>query len=412
MNWLKNILKVCRKELGYIFADHGILVFFFAVPLLYPLLYTYLYNNEVVREVPVVVVDECRSSDSREFLRKSDATADIHIVSYCNDMEAARELIRSHRAYGLIHIPANFSKDIVEGRQTTVNLYSDMSGLLYYKALLSGCTEVSLDMNKNIKSVKLSGLSDREKEVMSQPIEYEYTPMFNPQNGFDTFIIPAVLILVIQQTLVLGISMLAGTERERRQKGALQLGNEYGSPMDVLIGKGAAYFLIYAAVSTYVLCIVPRFFDIPQLWNPQNLILFSVPLLLSCIFFAITISFFVRDRESCFLLFVFASVPLIFISGISWPSSNIPVFWKYFSYIFPSTFGINGFVKLNNTGANLDDIIVEYIALWIQSAVYFMLSLLIYIRLYRSDKMPGKAFVRVVKNKMIKRIGSIKGFSR
>src|SRR5574344_3028566 len=104
MNWLKNILKVCRKELGYIFADHGILVFFFAVPLLYPLLYTYLYNNEVVREVPVVVVDECRSSDSREFLRKSDATSDIRIVSYCNDIEEAREMIRSHKAYGLIHI--------------------------------------------------------------------------------------------------------------------------------------------------------------------------------------------------------------------------------------------------------------------------------------------------------------------
>ena len=79
MNWLKNILTVCGKELAKIFTDHGVLVFFFVVPLLYPLLYAYLYSNEVVREVPVVVVDECRSADSREFLRKSDATSDIRI---------------------------------------------------------------------------------------------------------------------------------------------------------------------------------------------------------------------------------------------------------------------------------------------------------------------------------------------
>src|SRR5574344_980122 len=340
MNWLKNILTVCGKELAKIFTDHGVLVFFFFFLLLYPLLYAYLYSNEVVREVPVVVVDECRSADSREFLRKSDATSDIRIVSYCNDIEEAREMIRSHKAYGLIHIPSNFSKDLVEGRQTTVNLFSDMSGLLYYKSLLSSCTEVSLEMNKDIKAVKLSGLSDREKEVMTQPIEYVYTPLFNPQNGFATFIIPAVLVLVIQQTLVLGVSMLAGTERERRQKGALRLGSEYGNPMDVLAGKGLAYLAIYVAIATYVLCIVPKFFNMIQLWNPRDLILFMVPLLLSCIFFAISMSFFVKDRESCFLLFVFVSVPLLFISGISWPSSNIPAFWKYLSYLFPSTFGI------------------------------------------------------------------------
>src|SRR5574344_2503077 len=174
--------------------------------------------------------------------------------------------------------------------------------------------------------------------------------------------------------------------------------------MDVLAGKGLAYLAIYVAIATYVLCIVPKFFNMIQLWNPRDMILFMVPLLLSCIFFAISISFFVKDRESCFLLFVFVSVPLLFISGISWPSSNIPAFWKYLSYLFPSTFGINGFVKLTNMGATLYDIKREYTALWIHSVVYFMLALLIYVRLYRSDKMPGREFLRGVKRRVIKRI--------
>ena len=382
----------------------GVLVFFIIVPLLYPLLYAYLYSREVVREVPVVVVDECRSTTSREFLRKSDATPDLKIVSYCSDMEEARNLMRRHKAYGVIHIPAEFERTLTEGRQATVNLYCDMSGLLYYKAMLSGCTIVSLDMNRDIQMQRLSGLSDWEKEAMTMTIENEYITMFNPTNGFQAFLIPAVLILVLQQTLVLGVAMLAGTENERRRSGALILGQEYGNPMVVLAGKGLAYLLVYGFTATYVLCFVPWLFHMPQLWQLPTLVAFIVPFLLASIFFAICISFFVRDRESCFLLFVFVSVPLIFMSGISWPTSNMPTFWKVFAQIFPSTHGVNGFARINTAGALLQDVRTESITLWIQSGVYFMLSLLIYERLYRSDKMPGAEFVLSIRSRMRKDI--------
>lgn len=384
MNRLKTIFEICRDELKMIFADHGALVFFLVVPLLYPLLYGYLYSQEVVREVPVVAVDESHSTLSRQFLRMSDASAELKIVSYCADMEEAKAMLRSHKAYGIIHIPSEFSQNLAEGRQATVNLFNNMTGMLYYKSLLSACTDVSLEMNKDIKAVRLAGKTEREIQVSQQPVEYEYIPMFNPQNGFCSFLIPAVLVLILQQTLVLGIALLAGTERERREKGLVVLDKrEYGNPFHVLTGKGIAYFLIYAVVALYTLCAVPAFFDLPQLWKASDLLLFTIPYILSCIFFAITISFFVRDRESCFLLFVFMSVPMLFISGISWPGSSIPAFWKYIGYLAPSTFGINGFVKMTNCGALLNDVRTEYVGMWIQTAVYYFLALLIYIKLYR-----------------------------
>ena len=391
--WVKNLLDVCGKELRSTFSDVGVLVFFIIVPLLYPLLYAYLYGREVVREVPVVVVDECRSATSREFLRKSDATPDLKIISYCSDIEEARNLIHRHKAYGLIHIPAEFERTLTEGRQATINLYCDMSGLLYYKAMLSGCTIVSLDMNRDIQMERLSGLSDWEKDVMTMPIQNEYVTMFNPANGFQTFLIPAILVLLLQQTLVLGVAMLAGTEAERRRAGSLILGHEYDNPMTVLCGKAIAYLLVYGFTATYVLCFVPWLFHMPQLWQLPTLIAFVIPFLLSSIFFAMCISFFVRDRESCFLLFVFVSVPLIFMSGISWPSSNMPAFWKVLAQIFPSTHGINGFARINTAGALLQDVRIESISLWVLTGIYFMLSLFIYERMYRSDKMPGAEFV-------------------
>ena len=402
--WVKNLLDVCGKELKRTLSDVGVLVFFIIVPLLYPLLYAYLYSREVVHEVPVVVVDECRSTTSREFLRKSDATPDLKIVSYCSDMEEARNLMRRHKAYGVIHIPAEFERTLSEGRQATVNLYCDMSGLLYYKAMLSGCTIVSLDMNRDIQMQRLSGLSDWEKDAMTMPIENEYITMFNPTNGFQAFLIPAVLILVLQQTLVLGVAMLAGTENERRRSGALILGEEYGNPMVVLAGKGLAYLLVYGFTATYVLCFVPWLFHMPQLWQLPTLVAFIIPFLLASIFFAICISFFVRDRESCFLLFVFVSVPLIFMSGISWPTSNMPAFWKVLAQFFPSTHGVNGFARINTAGALLQDVRIESISLWVLTGVYFMLSLFIYERMYRSDKMPGAEFVMSMRTRMRKNL--------
>ncbi|MBO7113219.1 MAG: ABC transporter permease [Bacteroidaceae bacterium] len=397
--WVKNLLDVCGKELRSTFSDVGVLVFFIIVPLLYPLLYAYLYGREVVREVPVVVVDECRSATSREFLRKSDATPDLKIISYCSDIEEARNLIHRHKAYGLIHIPAEFERTLTEGRQATINLYCDMSGLLYYKAMLSGCTIVSLDMNRDIQMERLSGLSDWEKDVMTMPIQNEYVTMFNPANGFQAFLIPAILVLLLQQTLVLGVAMLAGTEAERRRAGSLILGHEYDNPMTVLCGKSIAYLLVYGFTATYVLCFVPWLFHMPQLWQLPTLIAFVIPFLLSSIFFAMCISFFVRDRESCFLLFVFVSVPLIFMSGISWPSSNMPAFWKVLAQIFPSTHGINGFARINTAGALLQDVRIESISLWVLTGIYFMLSLFIYERMYRSDKMPGAEFVLAMRTR-------------
>lgn len=398
------MLDVCGKELRKTVSDVGVLVFFIVVPLLYPLLYAYLYGRETVREVPVVAVDDCRSTTSREFLRKCDATPDLKIISYCADMEEARNVIHNHKAYGIIQIPRELDKTLADGHQATINLYCDMSGLLYYKAMLSGCTMVSLDMNRDIQMVRLSGMSDHEKEVMTMPIENEYVTMFNPANGFQTFLIPAVLILVLQQTLVLGVAMMAGTENERRRKGELILGDEYSNPITVLGGKALAYLLVYGFTATYVLCVVPWLFNMPQLWQLPTLVAFIVPFLLASIFFAISISFFVRDRESCFLLFVFVSVPLIFMSGISWPTSNMPTFWKIFAQIFPSTHAVNGFAKISTAGALLQDVRYESIALWIQTAVYFMTSLFIYERLYRSDKMPGVEFVIAMRTRMRKEL--------
>lgn len=372
---------IWKQEFRTTFRDQGVLIFFILVPLVYPLIYAFIYTNETIREVPAVAVDNSCSSLSREYLRKVDATPDVNIVTYCADMEEAKLMMKDRKAYGVIYIPADFSDNIARGKQTQVSLYCDMSGLLYYKALLLANTNVSLAMNADIKVERAGNSTERQDEITAYPIEYEDVALYNPTNGFAAFLIPVVLMLIIQQTLLLGIGLSAGTAREHNQfRDLVPINRHYNGTLRIVMGKGLSYFMVYSLVSVYILCVVPWIFKLNRIAIPGELALFILPYLAACIFFSMTASIAIRNRETCMLLFVFTSVPLLFLSGISWPAAAIPPFWKYFSYIFPSTFGINGYVRINSMGATLNEVAFEYRALWLQAGFYFITACLVYRR--------------------------------
>lgn len=378
---ISGLFHICTQELKAVFKDQGVLIFSLLVPLAYPLVYAFIYTNEVVREVPAAVIDHSNSAISREFVRHIDASADVHIQSYCADMEEAKTLLKETKVYGIIYIPESFSKDIASGKQTTVSVFCDMSGMLYYKALVLASTNASLALNKNIQIKRLGNTTERQDEISTAPIEYEDISLFNPQDGFASFLLPAVLMLIIQQTLLLGVGLSAGTARENnRFKDLVPITRQYQGTLRIVLGKSFAYFLIYALVAAYILCLVPKLFSLVQIAQPTTLLAFVVPYILACIFFAMTCSIFIHHRESCLMIYVFTSVPLLFISGISWPGASVPVFWKVFSWLFPSTFGINGFVRINNMGATLPEVLFEYRALWLQTGIYFLTTCMVYRR--------------------------------
>ena len=375
----EDIFFIWKDELKNVFRDAGVLIFFFLVPLAYPLLYSFIYNNEVVRDAKLVVVDQSDSYLSREFTRRVNATADVEVVSTCTDMAEAKRYLDEKKAYGILYFPESFSKEVYRGEQATVSLYCDMSSLLFYKAFLLSATEVSLDLGREIQLSRLSSSSEKQDEITVNPIPYESITLFNPQNGFASFLVPAILILVIQQTLVLGIGMLGGTVREENRLETLpqSVGRHFHGTLRIVFGKSLTYLMIYILVCIWALAFVPKLFALPQVGDPLTLLLFILPYLLACIFFAMTLAGFMTTRESPMLVFVFTSVLFLFISGISWPKEAIPPFWKAIGYLFPSTPGIQGFVRINTCGATLNEVAFEYRMLWVQAGIYFLSACLI-----------------------------------
>ena len=385
---MKKIPYIFYSELKDILHDPGILIFILFVPLAYPLLYSWVYTNEIVREVPAVVVDESGSARSREFIRSVDASPDVRIVARCRSMEEAKGWVMRHEAYGIYKIPRNFALDIWQHRQTTIGCYCDMSSMLYYKALYLAATDVSLEMNKDIKIERLGSMTERDKEITKMPVEYEHVKLYNPSSGFASFLIPPVLMLILQQTLLLGIGMQMGRTRERWQGFTIPFDRHYKWAPNIVVGKALVYLGIYLVMGIYAFTCVNNWFQLPRLGDYLTFLGFLVPYLLACIFFAMTLSSLIYRREDCILIFVFLSVPMLFLSGLSWPASAMPPFWKLVSCLFPSTFGMNGYVRIASMGCTLNEIRTEYIALWIQAAIYFTTACLMYRR--HIIKMVGK----------------------
>lgn len=368
-NGLTSLVLVWRDELRAVFRDAGVLIFFFLVPLLYPVLYAFIYHNEVVREAQLVVVDQSDSYLSREFTRRVDATPDVQVVGVVNDMAEAKRMLDEKRAYGILLFPAEFSREVYSGRQTQVSLYSDMSALLFYKSFLIAATDVSLEMGSEVRMRNHPASTEKLAEITSNPIPYESVNYYNTSNGFASFLVPAILILVLQQTLLFGIGMRFGTEWERHR----HLLRRY-SPMIRLLGKSLAYLILYIPVCLWVLVIVPRLFGLPQVGDPLAIGLFLLPYLLACVYFGLLLGNCMTSRETPMMLLVFTSVILIFISGISWPWAAVPPFWKAVGFLFPSTPGIQGFVRLNTMAAPFHEVADSYLLLWLQALLYLFLA--------------------------------------
>lgn len=376
---LHDMLLVWAEEMKLTVKDEGVLIFFILVPLLYPLLYSWIYTNEVVREVPVAVIDMSHSGTSREFTRMFDASPDVSVAYRCGGMDEAKDLIARQEVFGILYFPADFQTRLNRMEQSHLNIYCDMSFMLYYKAVYQTASAVAGQLNAKFQTVRAGNWTEHENEISVKPLDFDEVQMFNTTGGYGNFIIPGVLMLIIQQTLLLGAGLAAGTTRERnRMELLVPVSRHYNGIFRIVLGKSLCYFMIYAIIAAYITLVVPHLFNFVSMVHATDMLLFMLPYLLSCIFFALTVSSLVRYRENIMLLVVFTSVPLLFLSGVSWPQSGIPEFWQRVSTVFPSTFGIRGFVRMNTMGARLGDVLSEYHVLWLQTLAYFILTCLIY----------------------------------
>ena len=235
-------------------------------------------------------------------------------------------------------------------------------------------------MGKELQSRTLTGATPAQIDMVTDPIPSFSFVLYNPSGGFASFIIPALLVVILQQSIILGIGILAGGLYEHRKLRHYYQNREKirNNVLHLVLGKAICYYSLFIVTTMYMLHIIPWLFDYPQLGNQWEIYSFMAPFLLSSIFFGITLSVFVRERESVFLIIVFTSMIFLFASGITWPYDRMPVIWQILGGLIPSTWGVEGFIRMNTEGATISDVRGPFLNLWILTGIYFVTACIVY----------------------------------
>ena len=375
--WFRNWYDIFVHELRLIFSDAGVMVIFFIGGLLYPVLYNLIYMNGTVDEMPVAVVDLSGGSYSRRYLQKVDATRECEILTYCASLEEARNLMQQRVVHGIILVPADFDTRLVRGEQGFISTYADMSSFLYYKCLTMGTSLTMLDEIHQIQTERYTadGEDAQVAYQLTQPVLSDESLPYNKPFSYTIFFISAALMLVIQQTMFYGSSLLAGTLREQNRSFASLPRHLQGLGIGrVILGRGAAYMAVYLCIGTIIALLIPWLFKLPQHAWWGDIMVLLVFFILDCIFFTFTWSTLIWRRETVFVLFLSVSPICMFLTGFSWPTTAIPEVWQWVGYLFPSTFGCRAFINLNTAGCSLADVAPEFRAMIIQTVVYYVLA--------------------------------------
>lgn len=378
--WFYELYDVWRREFHIVFSDVGVLLFFFGLPLFYPIVYTLIYNPEVVDSIPVVVVDHSRTAESRTLARTINDTPEIDIIGYANDLSDARTAMNEKKCYGILEIPDDYARKIGNGEQAVVAWYDEMSLLLRYRAFLTALTNVQLELGSRITAERINatGLLGQTVTGMAGEVATESYFLGNPTQGFASFIMPGVLVLILQQSMLLGIAMLGGTsaERRRRNNGYDPLSRD-ASAVTTVLGRSLCYLVIYLPMSYYVMRMVPYMFALPHVGSEWSYMPIILVMLLATSFMGQAIVVFVRERETCLLVIVFTSLVFLFLSGLTWPRYAMSAFWKCIADCVPATWGVEGAIRVLADGATLEELRSDYLNLWILSGAYFILAVVV-----------------------------------
>ena len=364
---------VVSNEFRTIFTDGGVMLVLIFALLIYATVYSLAYGTQVLRNVPIGVVDECRTPTSRSLIESFNSGPNTYVAYEPTSMEEARQLFYNREIYGIVYIPADYDRSLYGGEQADVAIYCDASYFLMYRQVFQelvttiGKTGAMVEFQRLIAK----GANLPQAQATVQPVIYESHNLFNPYLGYGTFVMPAIIIVIIQQTMLIGIGMIGGTWREHGLYRKLRpAGRGRMSTLPIVMGRATVYAAIYAVTCAYVLGVHYRLFHFPMNGSAGAVAVIMALYVAACIAMGIAVSTLFRYRENSLLLLLWTSIPVLMLSGISFPKEGIPEWLFNLGKLLPSSHGVNGFIRIQTMDASLGEVFAEVKWLVILTVVY------------------------------------------
>ncbi|MGB3583392.1 MAG: ABC transporter permease [Roseiarcus sp.] len=359
-------------EFRRILNDRGVFGLIVLAPFIYGLLYPQPYLGQLLRDIPIAVVDQDHTELSRDFVQTLDADEAIKVTVRSDTLADAQAALGRREVFAIVGIPKDTEQEVLKGNKARIAAFVDSAYFLLFNRTLQGISEAGGAVTTEVatRGARIDGSLAHAALTRGSPVETLSQPLFNPTGGYASYVVPAAFILILQQTLFLGAATVGGVAYE--QGGSKGRNRRAGAR--AILGQALAHFCLAMPGIALYLIILPRIYGFSTLGNLLDLFLMAAPFVLSVSFLAQFVSLWFTRRETAVVLFIAVSLPLFFQVGVSWPVEAIPQAIRSASRVFPSTSAIDGLVRINQMGATLHDVWRDWMNLWILTAIYGLLA--------------------------------------
>lgn len=376
---MKDLCRIIYEEFRAIGSNIPILIVLILGNIGYGFLYNLLYDTNVYREAPIAVVDMSQSDISHHLTDYIDATQQVKIVAKTQNFQEAEKMLIEKDVIGFLYIPSELKTNIMQGRQSECVIYGSTLSFLDYLNISEAVNFACLQINSELlpDMIKSLNMIDVLFLINGKAVNIVTEALYNSSEGYGTYLIPPVMVIIIFQTLMICVAMMSGSENENRRLNSQFIVGRGHAAFKIVTGKAFCYVTIYLIFAVFFLGFLPPLFKLPHLGNFFEILVLMVPYLFASVFFCLMLSPLFTDSDMPLFLIVFMSVPLVFLTGISYPLELMPLYWKVFHYVIPTAPATLAFVKLDCMGGNLNNAQPEMINLWTQCLVYYVAATLI-----------------------------------
>jgi ABC-2 type transport system permease protein len=351
-----------RRVLG----TRGAFILLVLAPLVYGLYYPQPYLNQILRKIPIAVVDNDLSELSRGIVHTLDASGAVNVAVRAETLAEARSAVDRGEAFAVVGIPPGTQRDILKGTTVHIPVYADATYLFIFRTMGSGIAVAINTLSSELAAggARTDGSLVKATLAATSPAEILLQPIFNPVGGYASYIVPAAFVLILQQTLLIGASMLT----------VIALAQSTGGAFATVLGRGIAHLTIYLPALALYFIVLPRFYGFSALGNPLQLFALGAVFILATSFMGQAAGAWFKHPETPTLIFLGTSLPQLFVTGFSWPREAIPNPILADGYIFPSDLAIDGIVRVDQLGASLGEVAHDWGGLWGLTIFYFALA--------------------------------------
>jgi ABC-2 type transport system permease protein len=351
-----------------VLALRGAFILLVVGPLVYGIYYPQPYLNQILRKIPIAVVDNDQSELSRRIVETVDASGAASVTVRAGTLAEARAALDRGDALAVLGIPPGTERDVLKGNVVHIPIYADATYLFIFRTTASGIAVAINTLSSELAAggARTDGSLVKAMLASSSPAEILLQPIFNPVGGYANYIVPAAFVLILQQMLLIGASLLT----------VVALSQRIGGAFTTVLGRGFAHLTIYLPALALYFIVLPRLYGFSTLGQPLELFALASVFTLATSFMAQAAGAWFKHPETPTLIFLGTSLPQLFLTGFSWPREAIPEAVQAIGYIFPSDFAIDGLVRIDQMGASLWEVARDWRGLWILAVVYFTLAVM------------------------------------